>query len=58
MQIPLHPRWIIWRTHKGAKTMTRFTFREVADYAAAAVIAVTATTMLFAATLVQSVNIA
>jgi hypothetical protein len=38
--------------------MTRFSFREVRDYAAAAVIALTATTMLFAATAVQSIPVA
>jgi hypothetical protein len=38
--------------------MIRFTIREITDYAAAVAIAVTATTMLFAATLVQTVQIA
>ena len=38
--------------------MTRFTIRELADYAAATVIALTATTMLFAATAVQTIPVA
>jgi hypothetical protein len=38
--------------------MTAFNLREVADYAMASVIAVTATAMLFAATFVQGVPVA
>jgi hypothetical protein len=38
--------------------MTAFNFRQAADYALAAIVAVTATSMLFATSLVQSVPVA
>jgi hypothetical protein len=59
MQTLWHHRRMVWREPKsGVLIMIADRFRQFADMAIAAVVTITATSMLFAATTVQSFPIA
>jgi hypothetical protein len=57
VQFALHPRRIVWRTTKRRRTMTAFTIRQAADFAAAAFVSIIATCMIFATLAVPTLSV-